>query len=511
MVIRHANIAVRSPESTSVARARGFDHQQVFRFYDHLWELIEKHNLEASHIFNMGETGIKTKANKPSKILSMTGKKKVCIIVRRLLDSALPDCQASCTDNGRINAKVFLQWPQFFVEKIIPILERKFLLIRDNHESHKHTKVLDLSFAPHMSHKMQSLDIAVYGPLKMVFLTGNLHLQKYYPGRLVNQYDIAKLFPPAYLRLVYFDHKEFGPIIIIFSLVLIMLQLLLQIIQTLNVHQIFGMVFSETTSLPAFVPVHLNCDSTSDVCSGQSTTLSLPASLIIIPDPGSSTDQNLKLVLVTHHHVGEKPPKSRYSPLDIHLPPVAYRAQADKCRSKRECQQSEVLASTPVREQQGEKFDKKCKEVGNVSRNRNTRFSEVLASTPVREQQGEKLDKKCKEVGNVSRNRNTRFSEVLASTPVREQQGEKLDKKCKEVGNVSRNRNTRFSEETARKVVVMARIPTFLVLNDCTQENKDNSKEISPDDKNAASPDDFVLKEVAHPVPDTVENSEECP
>ncbi|KAJ8874030.1 hypothetical protein PR048_024870 [Dryococelus australis] len=45
-----------------------------------------------------------------------------------------------------------------------------------------------------------------------------------------------------------------------------------------------------------------------------------------------------------------------------------------------------------------------------------------------------------------------------------------------------------------------------------TQENEDNNEaNLSIDDNNAASPNDFALEEVDLPVPDAVENSEEPP
>ena len=67
-----------------------------------------------------------------------------------------------------------MQWLQFFVEQVRPTPD-KVLLVWDNHESHKIIKAVDyakennvlfLSFAPHMMHKIQSLDIAVCGPMK---------------------------------------------------------------------------------------------------------------------------------------------------------------------------------------------------------------------------------------------------------------------------------------------------------------------------------------------------------
>ncbi|KAJ8874787.1 hypothetical protein PR048_022676 [Dryococelus australis] len=175
---RHSNIPLRSPETTLVARAREFNPVQAFGFYDLLWELVEKNHLEASGIFNMDETGIKLQHAKFTERGKLTI--AVCcwnaigsfippfvIFVResmqeRLLDGAPPGYQASCTYNGWINGKNFLQWLQFFVEQVRTTPKRKIPL--------KYFKALDfveennvsfLSFELHTTHKMEQLEIAV--------------------------------------------------------------------------------------------------------------------------------------------------------------------------------------------------------------------------------------------------------------------------------------------------------------------------------------------------------------
>jgi hypothetical protein len=104
-----------------------------------------------------------------------------------LLDGAPTGCQASCTDNGWIKGETFLQWLQFVVEQVHPTTTRKVLLVLDNHKSLIHIKALDfamgnnvlfLSFAPHMTNKMQPLDVPVYGPLQLCFEQENCTFKK---------------------------------------------------------------------------------------------------------------------------------------------------------------------------------------------------------------------------------------------------------------------------------------------------------------------------------------------
>ncbi|KAJ8870150.1 hypothetical protein PR048_029162 [Dryococelus australis] len=224
----------------------------------------------------------------------------------RLLDGAPPGCQAACTDDGWINAEVFLQWHQFFVEQVRPRPERKVLLIFGKHEPQKCIKTLDfakennvlfLSFPHHTTHKMQPLDIAVYGPLKLCFEQAICTFQKNHPGRIVNQYDVAILkyadensFASAKNAVSGFRSSGIWPYN---PHILSDADYVPASVTDHPEHEYASDIrngLSETTSLPPFAPVHPNCDSASNVRSGQPTNFNLPAPLITIPDPGSYTD-----------------------------------------------------------------------------------------------------------------------------------------------------------------------------------------------------------------------------
>ena len=64
---RHPELLLRTPEPTSIARARGFNRPQVERFYRNLWEQIQKYNCDANSIYNMDVTWIHTTTNRPPK------------------------------------------------------------------------------------------------------------------------------------------------------------------------------------------------------------------------------------------------------------------------------------------------------------------------------------------------------------------------------------------------------------------------------------------------------------
>jgi len=57
---RNANLALRTPEATSLMRVTGFNKPQIDGFYDLLLKLPEQFGFQASQIHNADETGVST-------------------------------------------------------------------------------------------------------------------------------------------------------------------------------------------------------------------------------------------------------------------------------------------------------------------------------------------------------------------------------------------------------------------------------------------------------------------
>lgn len=79
----------------------------------------------------------------------------------------------------------------------------------DNHESHKYLQALEfasknhvifVSLPPHTTHRLQPLDTCVYGPLKTYFEQTISVFQRTHVGRIVSQYEVARLFNEAYMK-----------------------------------------------------------------------------------------------------------------------------------------------------------------------------------------------------------------------------------------------------------------------------------------------------------------------
>lgn len=240
---RHPQLTHRTPEPTALARCSAFNRTQVERFYDNLWDVISQHQFltRPDDIYNMDETGVKTSASRPPRVISKKGKRQVGVIAtaekgqlttvictcsatgrfispcfifgqrkrmnERLLDGSPNGSQAWCSDSGWITNSTFNNWLQMFIDKTRPTADRPVLLILDNHSTHQNLEALNLarenhvimvSIPPHTSHKLQPLDVSVYRSFKVAFEQAIDTFQKNHPGRRVTQFDIARLVCTAY-------------------------------------------------------------------------------------------------------------------------------------------------------------------------------------------------------------------------------------------------------------------------------------------------------------------------
>lgn len=240
---RFPELTYRTPEPTALARCSAFNETQVNRFYDNLWTILSKHDFinRPDDIYNMDETGVKTSASKPPKVISVKGKKQVGVISsaekgqlttiicacsatgrfippcfifgnrkrmnERLLDGAPNGAQAWCSESGWITNPTYNNWLEIFIEKTRPTKEKPVLLVMDNHATHQNLDGLKLarekhviivSIPPHTSHKLQPLDVAVYRSFKIAFEKAVDTFQKNHPGRRITQFDIAGLVCSAF-------------------------------------------------------------------------------------------------------------------------------------------------------------------------------------------------------------------------------------------------------------------------------------------------------------------------
>ncbi|KAL4126167.1 hypothetical protein QTP88_010393 [Uroleucon formosanum] len=248
---RHPKLSIRKPEATSIARISGFNKAAVQLFFSNLNELYQKYSFQPDRIYNVDETGISTvpqvtkilgpKAIKQlGKVVSWERGRNITVVCairasgnyvplmfiyprERMSDLLKKDgpigAVYECSKKGWINEELFIVWLKHFVKITCATPDNPILLLLDNHSSHctlasfeycRENGIVMLSFPPHTSHKLQPLDLTVFGSLKKsysnqcgLFLRNNNHEK-------ITPYDIAGLFKLAFVRIATVEKAQNG-------------------------------------------------------------------------------------------------------------------------------------------------------------------------------------------------------------------------------------------------------------------------------------------------------------
>lgn len=136
---------------------------------------------------------------------------------RELLYGAPSGTILMLSDSRFINSKLFLKWLKHFKTHVNPSKNEPILLLLDNHYSHISLQAVTfcrdngthlLSIPPHSSHKLQPLDIGVFGPLKTAYGQEAVKWMVSNAGKVITQFEIASLFGKAYSRIASIEKAE---------------------------------------------------------------------------------------------------------------------------------------------------------------------------------------------------------------------------------------------------------------------------------------------------------------
>lgn len=238
---RNPVLAIRTPEATSLSRATSFNKKNVTDFYNNLEGALEMGKFTPDSTYNVDETGLTT-VHRPPKIIAAKGAKQVgqvtsaergtlvtaCCAINAvgnsippflifprvhfkdfMINGAPPGTKGVAHPSGWMSTDIFDQWLDHFIQQTRCSIHRPVLLLMDNHQSHvsiatickaKDNGITLLTFPPHCSHKLQPLDLTVYGPLKRYFNRSSDAWQLDNPGKTMSIYDIAGILGQSYPR-----------------------------------------------------------------------------------------------------------------------------------------------------------------------------------------------------------------------------------------------------------------------------------------------------------------------
>ncbi|XP_057671328.1 uncharacterized protein LOC130903084 [Diorhabda carinulata] len=239
---RNPRISLRSPESTSLARAQAFNKPNIQAYFNTLSNTLEQYNFPPENIFNMDESGLTTVQKKCQKIYASKGRKQVgalssaergqhVIVVcamnvmgtyippaliyprQRMNDELMNDAPvggiAFVQEKGWMTSEIFCRWLKHFVKYTKASNNNKVLLLLDGHSSHKSLESLQFAkengvivfcFPADCSHHVQPLDVGFFRPLHTYFDQEIQLRLRQNPGKAVTQFKIAGLLNQAYLK-----------------------------------------------------------------------------------------------------------------------------------------------------------------------------------------------------------------------------------------------------------------------------------------------------------------------
>ena len=232
-------LSLRTPENTSLARAAAFNPTNVGLFHTAYSSALARGSFQAANIWNLDETGVST-VTKPQRVITCRGERHVgcitsaergvtvtmcaCInaagralapvliyprvrIQPHFARLAPPGSLALAQPTGWMTREIFPEVLEHFFDQMACSLEQPNILLFDNHSSHMTLEVVTLArqrgviivtFPAHCSHRMQPLDVGVFGPWKTYYAEAVQRWHQEHPGKILTIHEIEPLVTEAF-------------------------------------------------------------------------------------------------------------------------------------------------------------------------------------------------------------------------------------------------------------------------------------------------------------------------
>lgn len=230
---RHPELSMREGETLDKSRANAGNKEVLEKFFVDLKSIYDSHpSLSPAQIYNCDETGRDAKI-KAHKLIAPQGARNVYTrggavakhatimgagnaagnpipplfifsgkrVGTNWLENAPPNSTVCVTDNGWMDEKIFIKWFDFFLQHAVPL--RPLILFVDGHYSHftldvinkaREAQVIIICFPSHLTHILQPLDVAIFGPLKKAY---KLAYHEYF-----NNHPMEPLNNPLFTKLI---------------------------------------------------------------------------------------------------------------------------------------------------------------------------------------------------------------------------------------------------------------------------------------------------------------------